>query len=130
MIKEKIGDNLDLFIKCVNFLCVTKVSDRDSDHMTLNLIRASDRDIPIMLIFYKMKNKEETCYDLSEFGVQVDSTGQEHLHISGGKKRRPGREEDLEASDVSIDFKQRLHVFGGGNIFGDSASKTRKINSS
>ncbi len=67
-----------------------------------------------------------TCYDLSEFGVQVDGAGQEHLHISGSEDGRPGGEEDLKAADVSIDLQQRLHVLGGGDVLGDSSEDKEK----
>lgn len=64
-----------------------------------------------------------TCYDLSEFWVQVDCAGQEHLHVSGGENRRPGGQEDLKAADVSVDLQQWLHIFGGGNVLGDSSKE-------
>lgn len=67
-----------------------------------------------------------TCYDLPEFGVQVDGAGQEHLHISGSEDRRPGGEEDLKTADVSIDLQQRLHILGGGDVLGDSSEDKEK----
>lgn len=60
----------------------------------------------------------QTCYDLPEFGVQVDSAGQKHLHVAGSQNGHPGREEDLEAANVPVNLQQRLHILGGGNIFG------------
>lgn len=68
-----------------------------------------------------------TCYDLPEFGVQVDSAGQKHLHVSGIKNRRPGGEEHLKATDVSIDFQQGLNVLCGGDVFGDSSRQNTNI---
>lgn len=68
-----------------------------------------------------------TCYDLPEFGVQVDSAGQKHLHVSGIKNRRPGGEEHLKATDVSIDLQQRLNILCGGDIFGDPSKQNTNI---
>lgn len=62
-----------------------------------------------------------TCYDLPQFGIQVDSAGQEHLHVSGSEDGCPGGEEDLKAADVSIDLQKRLHILSGGNVLGDSS---------
>lgn len=67
-----------------------------------------------------------TCNDLPEFGVQVDSAGQEHLHISGSEDGCPGGEEHLEAADVSVDLQQWLHIFGGGDVLGESSEEKRK----
>lgn len=58
----------------------------------------------IFQIFEKIIECVWTCYDLPQFGVQVDSAGQKHLHVSGGENRCPRGEEDLKASDISIDL--------------------------
>ena len=67
-----------------------------------------------------------TCYDLPELGVQVDRAGQKHLHVSGSKNRCPRGEEDLKASDVSVDLQQGLDILGGGDILGDSSKERSK----
>lgn len=67
----------------------------------------------------------QTCYDLPQFGVQVNSAGQKHLHISGSKNRRPGGEEHFKAADVSVDLQQRLHVLCGRDVLGDSLEEWR-----
>ena len=61
-----------------------------------------------------------TCNDLAEFGVQVDGAGKEHLHVACRENGCPRGQEHLEAADVPIDLQQGLHVFGGGDVFGDS----------
>lgn len=68
----------------------------------------------------------QTCDDLSKFGVQVDSAGQEHLHIMDREHGGSGRQEHFEATDVPVDFQQRLHVFGGGDVFGNPAAKRKE----
>lgn len=35
-------------------------------------------------------------------------------------------QEHLKAADVSINFQQRLHIFGGGDVFGNPAAKTKE----
>lgn len=67
-----------------------------------------------------------TCDDLPELGVQVDGARQEHLHVPGGEHGSPGGQEDLEAPDVSVDLQQGLHVFGGGDVLGDSGWEQNK----
>ena len=64
-----------------------------------------------------------TCYDLSQLWVQVDGAGQEGPDVSGRQDGRPGRQEDLEAPNVSVYLQQRLHVLGGGDVLGHSETR-------
>lgn len=41
----------------------------------------------------------------------------------GGEHGGSGRQEHFKAADVAIDFQQGLHIFGGGDVFGNPAAK-------
>lgn len=74
---------------------------------------------PAVHLFIIRQNEEATCYDLSELGVQVNCTGEKGADVSSGQHWSAGGQKHLEATHISIDLQQRLHVFSRRNVFGN-----------
>lgn len=62
-----------------------------------------------------------TCDDLSEFRVQINGARQEGSDVFSCQDRCTRGQEDFKATNVSVNLKQRLHVFSSRDVLGHSA---------